>query len=282
MFFIDKGEYIELNEFKLDNENKKQLERIGKIKIPIQGLEKVVNEIITVLNNDGSLNQSYVEIAIPNIKDCYYHVTMAWEKLNLQISKGEIDLDDSKGELYFAKSRLTQSISEFKTLDNSRLPNLISHLETIFETCWNAFFEEYKKIEPNRKNKFSSKKVLELSETMYQLPCSVCGKIAVEFKIGYGRFDSEESLIFRGITHSRSLRRGLSSILFEILKAENLSGIHEFMKQYHGYEGLDAYCPDCDKIYCWEHYNATEEWEEGFYDCTYGTCPKGHKRMIDD
>ena len=33
------------------------------------------------------------------------------------------------------------------------------------------------------------------------------------------------------------------------------------MKQYHSYEGLDAYCPECDKIYCWEHYNATEEWE---------------------
>jgi hypothetical protein len=282
MFFIDKGDYRELNEFKLKNENKKQLERIGKIRILIHDLENIINEIVTTLGSDISLNQTYVEIAIPNIKDCFHHVTMAWEKLNLQINKSKIDLDDSKGELYFAKSRLTQSVSEFKILDNSKLPNLISRLETVFETCWNAFFEEYKKIEPVKINEYSSQKVLELSETMYQLPCSVCGKIAVEFKIGYGRFDSEESLVFRGITHSRSLRRSLSPILFEILKAENLSQVHEFMKQYHGYEGLDAYCPECDKIYCWEHYNATEEWEEGFYDCTYGTCPEGHKRMIDD
>jgi hypothetical protein len=45
---------------------------------------------------------------------------------------------------------------------------------------------------------------------------------------------------------------------------------------------VDAYCPECDKIYCWEHYNAKEEYDGGFYDCTYGEYPKSHKRMIDD
>ncbi len=271
-----------MNEFKSDTAINQNLERIWKIRVIIQDLQNVVNNIITILSSDTTLDQTYAEIAISNIKDCYYHITMAWEELNLKVSKGENDLDESKGCLYFAKSRLTQSISEFNVLDNVKLPNLISRLKVVFETCWNAFFNEYKRIEPVRENDFPSQKVLELSETMYQLPCSVCGRIAVEFKIGYGRFDKDESLIFRGITHSRSLRRDLSIILFEILKDENLSGVHEFMKQYHGYEGLDAYCPECDKIYCWEHYNATEEWEEGFYDCTYGTCPEGHKRMIDD
>jgi len=56
----------------------------------------------------------------------------------------------------------------------------------------------------------------------------------------------------------------------------------EFMRKYHSYEGIDAYCPECDRIYCWNHYKLEEEWDEGFYDCTYGECPKGHKRMIDD
>jgi len=45
---------------------------------------------------------------------------------------------------------------------------------------------------------------------------------------------------------------------------------------------IDAFCPDCDKIYCRNHYNVTEEWDEGYYDCSYGICPKGHRRMIDD
>jgi hypothetical protein len=266
----------------LNNKINQNLERIGTIKSIIQELENIVNDMVTASSSDNTLDQSYVKIAISNIKDCCYHLTKAWEKLDFKVSKGEVDLDDSKGLLYTAKSRLTQSVSEFKILDNLKLPNLISHLEVAFEKCWDAFINEYKTIEPPRKNEFSSQTVLELSETMYQLPCSVCGRIAAEFKIGYGRFDNEESLVFRGITHGSSLKKNLSPILFEILKAKNLSGVHEFMKQYHCYEGLDAYCPECDKIYCWEHYNAVEEWEEGFYDCTYGICPEGHKRMIDD
>ncbi len=47
-------------------------------------------------------------------------------------------------------------------------------------------------------------------------------------------------------------------------------------------EVLDAYCPECYKIYCRAHYDINEKWEEGFYDCSYGTCPNGHRRMIDD
>ena len=48
------------------------------------------------------------------------------------------------------------------------------------------------------------------------------------------------------------------------------------------FEGLDAYCPECDEIYCYTHYNAQEFWDEGFYDYTKGTCPNGHVRDIDD
>jgi hypothetical protein len=127
-----------------------------------------------------------------------------------------------------------------------------------------------------------SQKIYELSNTMYQLTCSICGKIAAVFKLGYGRFDKEESLVFSGITHSRSFIKRLSSEIFKILKAKNLKAAHEFMIKYHGYEGLDAYCPECDRIYCREHYNAKVEWENGFYDCTMGTCPYGHHRLIDD
>ncbi|MBI4280420.1 MAG: hypothetical protein HY660_18360 [Armatimonadetes bacterium] len=28
--------------------------------------------------------------------------------------------------------------------------------------------------------------------------------------------------------------------------------------------------------------NSVEEWDAGFYDCSYGTCPNGHRRIIDD
>lgn len=270
---------IKLNE---NNPNQESLERIQIIRKHIIDLENVANDIINVLNSNKYSNHSSREILISNVKEFYYHTLMAWEKLNSMLMTKNINLDDLKGYLYMAKSRLTQSISELKVVDETELPELILRVKTIFEKCWNAFFEEFEILEPKKEEKQHSQRIFELSKTMYQLPCSVCGKISVEFKLGYGRFDKEESLVFTGITHSRSLRKSLSETLFEILRANNLSGVHEFMKKYHGYEGLDAYCPECDKIYCWEHYNATEEWEEGFYDCTYGTCPKGHKRMIDD
>ena len=45
---------------------------------------------------------------------------------------------------------------------------------------------------------------------------------------------------------------------------------------------MDAYCPTCDRVYCRDHYQTEERYDEGFYDCTYGTCPQGHRRMIDD
>ena len=77
-------------------------------------------------------------------------------------------------------------------------------------------------------------------------------------------------------------RKNLANKLFKILKKEDLSEVHSFMKDYLCYEGIDAYCPECDKIYCWEHYNARVEYDDGFYDCTCGECPAGHLRMIDD
>ncbi|MFX1280585.1 MAG: hypothetical protein ACFFA3_14505 [Promethearchaeota archaeon] len=61
---------------------------------------------------------------------------------------------------------------------------------------------------------------------------------------------------------------------------QNLEEIAECC--YYSLEGVDAYCPECDNIYCWEHYNAKEEYDDGFYDCTNDECPKGHKRIIDD
>ena len=49
-----------------------------------------------------------------------------------------------------------------------------------------------------------------------------------------------------------------------------------------GAEGIDAYCPQCRRVYCGDHYLLATEYDEGFYDCTRATCPAGHRRMVDD
>ncbi|MFW9896985.1 MAG: hypothetical protein ACFFD7_14360 [Candidatus Thorarchaeota archaeon] len=110
----------------------------------------------------------------------------------------------------------------------------------------------------------------------------MCSINAVKFRIGYGRFEKRESLVFRGITLETSLNVDLATELFKILENQDLLSAHKFMRKHHSFEGMDTYCPECDKIYCWEHYNGWEEYDDGFYDCTYGVCPKGHKRMNDD
>jgi len=43
------------------------------------------------------------------------------------------------------------------------------------------------------------------------------------------------------------------------------------------------YCDDCKKIYCKNCWDVgPPEFDEGFYDCTFGTCPEGHEQTVDD
>ena len=42
------------------------------------------------------------------------------------------------------------------------------------------------------------------------------------------------------------------------------------------------YCPDCAQSYCRADWRTYVLFDEGFYDCTMGRCPRGHEHMIDD
>ncbi|MBV9384722.1 MAG: hypothetical protein JOY82_22805 [Streptosporangiaceae bacterium] len=42
------------------------------------------------------------------------------------------------------------------------------------------------------------------------------------------------------------------------------------------------YCPDCGLCYCRADWHTYVLFDEGFYDCTMGTCPAGHRHMVDD
>src|SRR5215218_306799 len=47
-------------------------------------------------------------------------------------------------------------------------------------------------------------------------------------------------------------------------------------------EWAPFYCPECDQCYCRDHWRQQMEFDEGFYDFTLGTCPRGHTRILDD
>jgi hypothetical protein len=274
--------WIKLNESKLNKENNESLERIWKIRDYIQDLEDVKDEIVEFLSSEADIDNSTRNIWISDAKEFYFSTVTAWEMLHFTLRGIKNHLDDSKGFLYRAKSRLAQSASELKIIDEKKIDKMISKATLAFEKCWDAFRIEYKLMEPDIKVTKPIPRVIKKSNHEYQLPCSICGKIAVDYRIGIGQFDKEEKLLFRGIIFGTSLNKRLADHLFEIMENEDIAGAHDFMKNHHSYEGLDAYCPECDKIYCWNHYKLEEEWDEGFYDCTYGECPEGHKRMIDD
>jgi hypothetical protein len=42
------------------------------------------------------------------------------------------------------------------------------------------------------------------------------------------------------------------------------------------------YCPDCELNYCAKDWDTHVMLDDGFYDCTMGTCPNGHRHMVDD
>jgi hypothetical protein len=49
-----------------------------------------------------------------------------------------------------------------------------------------------------------------------------------------------------------------------------------------GRELAPFYCPDCELNYCRADWNAEVFFDEGFYDRTVGTCPHGHRHVLDD
>ena len=257
-------------------------EKIWIIREYIQKLESIKNLILTHLDSLEKLDDSTKSIWISHVKEFYYYIVSAWETLQVNVSGKEINLDKSKGFLYGAQNRLSQIISELNIFQSNTTSDLITKAETAFKECWDAFWLIFTKLLPKKDLIKPKEIVIKISDLEYHLPCSFCGDNAVEFKIGESRFSRVESLLFKGITHGTALKITLAEKLFKILENKDLLEIHNFMKKYHAYEGLDAYCPECNKIYCWEHYNAKEEYDDSFYDCTMGICPKGHSRMIDD
>jgi len=266
-------------------EKKKQSaakERIWKIREYISGLEKVKDEIIQYWKTGTDLDDNTRNLWTSDMKECYYSIIAAWQMLSSGTQKDSQFHDSAGNFLKAAESRLAQVRSELTSIDTNDAQRLNRELEESFNYCYLALSAELASLSVPKKAEPSLQKVIKAAENEYHLPCAVCGEIAVKFKIGRSRFDKEDSLVFSGITFSTSLAKDLAPQLFKHLEQENLSQVHAFMKKHHKPEGLDAYCPTCGKIYCTRHYQTREEYDEGFYDCTYGTCPQGHKRIIHD
>lgn len=63
----------------------------------------------------------------------------------------------------------------------------------------------------------------------------------------------------------------------DALLAQSAAQLYDINHEYAPF-----WCPNCRCCYCKTHFKSYAAFDDGFFDCYYGTCPKGHKRMLVD
>lgn len=130
-------------------------------------------------------------------------------------------------------------------------------------------------------------RVVRVSATEYRLPCSVCGQEAASFFIGRRiwdklSLDDEDKLVCRGILTERATAAAAGARVFQLLSSGDLARLDDELNPPEFPCGLDVYCPPCDRVYCRNHYAIEDVYDDGFYDFSWGTCPQGHRREVND
>jgi hypothetical protein len=228
------------------------------IRAAIEELERCKNDIVARI---GPAGQS---LWIGDAKEMVSSVVAAFQMLRS-------DPHAARQFLNAARSRLERSCSEFRASD----PVLEARTRAAFIKCEGLIAAEI-----GLPQQTPGRAVIRVSESHYEMPCSVCGAAAVKLFIGKDKILSpdRDALQYQGIIRRVALDLALAPQIFAALDDGRLRRVHELVPD----EGVDGYCPECDRIYCGEHYRLEETFDEGFYDCTYGTCPEGHRRMLDD
>lgn len=99
--------------------------------------------------------------------------------------------------------------------------------------------------------------------------CRVCGKEAGTIAIAGNDQVVVDSLYHRTMP--------ANSRAFKAIDNSDARALYTLNDEY-----VSLYCPRCDCSYCKEHWKIREEHDDGFYDATYGECPSGHERRMDD
>lgn len=77
----------------------------------------------------------------------------------------------------------------------------------------------------------------------------------------------------------------------ETVKGPTLRSLHQALTTHdaqllHTLDPMWApfYCPQCQRVYCVNHWHIMPRFDSdyaGWYDGSHGTCPKGHRRLVD-
>ncbi len=251
---------------------------------PIKRLEQAKDAIVAFFLVSKGLDDSTREMWVSDAKEAYFQVVAAYEMALGTRREQEDHIKASKGFLASARSRMEQCSSELRTIGDERAKELDSQLRMAFDESFNAISAELYPVSPSETAGAPARTVERITDTEYDIHCSACGKVAAKFKVGPtwpASKTGELALLYEGTTKSTQLGLTYADAIFENLKSEKVAAVNSLLEE-KWVGGLDAYCPTCDKVYCKEDYDVEEQWDEGFYDCSYGTCPEGHRRLIGD
>lgn len=265
----------------MDENEESIMEKIWGIRDTIRELEDVKDEIITFWN-DPKRSDASPDMWISDVKDMYYAITSAWSMLKGSLKKKDY-IRTSKNYLDLARSRMEQSVSELLTQKDLKSSKLEEKLREKFEGCWTEIRNILDKLSPQVSLRPPNKRIEKIDDDTYVLPCATCGKNTIVFLRRVSLISKKRKLFYASILKEYAFPLKMANKIFTWLDQGDLSKVHKYFKKSTDFEeGIDAYCPKCDKIYCSVHYQVREIFDEGFYDYTLGTCPKGHERMIDD
>ena len=123
--------------------------------------------------------------------------------------------------------------------------------------------------------------------------CAACGEMAGVVKVaragttvdmgpplGQGTYDRDAIILdyFLG-TASKFADAATLDVVQEIVSSDTPDPV---ALRRIDWELAPFYCPECDLNYCRANWHTFPIFDEGFYDCTIGICPSGHRHTVDD
>lgn len=148
--------------------------------------------------------------------------------------------------------------------------------------CSNGFWESNHALEREYKASQARKGIqirasLDLVSVVFQ--CRICGGDA-----GKVVLDASGKLSISGIGSNTS-----TTVVGEMFKAIRQALTNGRVRDLFEMDRflVPFYCPKCDCSYCGDHWHTRMVFDDepgwgGWYDCTMGTCPEGHERMVED
>jgi predicted RNA-binding Zn-ribbon protein involved in translation (DUF1610 family) len=123
--------------------------------------------------------------------------------------------------------------------------------------------------------------------------CAACGEMAAVVRaVPAGRAaDMGPPLGSRAEDRNGIVVDYFGGTAWKLADAATYEAVHEILSgqdpdpaalRQVNWELAPFYCPECGRNYCRADWHTYVLFDEGFYDCTMGTCPGGHRHMVDD